>query len=76
MSNRDDVTIVDSKDPFLFSAASRTAYAFHGSFAAHAVRSLPRSEPFDRRFSLVLFYEADGGSTLLGRREEVQLYLL
>jgi hypothetical protein len=59
MSNRDDGSIVETKNSFLFSAASRTAHAFHGSFATHAVRNLPRSEPFDRRYSLVLFYETD-----------------
>jgi hypothetical protein len=52
MSNREDGSKVDTKDSFLFSAASRTAYAFHGSFAAHA-------EPIDRRYSLVLFYKTD-----------------
>ena len=63
MSNMDDGSIVDTKDSFLFSAASRTvsrtAHPFHGSFAAPAVCNLPRSEPIDRRYSLVLFYETD-----------------
>jgi hypothetical protein len=59
ISNRDDDSIVDTKDSFLFSAASRTAHAFHGSFAAHAVRNLPRSEPIDRKYSLELSYGTD-----------------
>jgi hypothetical protein len=59
ISSRDDCSKVDTKDSFMFSAASRTAHAFHGSFAACAVRNLPRSEPIDRRYSLELYYETD-----------------